>query len=370
MHYLRALGYRLPDFEQTGSNFGADLEHETPFGIDIGRGTMIADGATLIDAGYSSTSFRVTPLSIGPRNFLGNAVAYPAGGRTGENCLIATKAMVPLDGPVRANTGLLGSPCFEIPRSVTSDDRFDHLRTGEEFRRRLRAKNRHNLDTMGLFLAVRWVHAFVITLLAMATWELGVGALPRVSFDDGDDRAGRGSQAGGQVLEEVPELQTRQRVYAGGRLVQEQRRRSVQQRADQGQLLLHPAGQLAGQRRAPVAQSGKGEQLAGALCGGSRAEPVEAADEAGVLLDGQVRVEVEALLGESQARLARPAGQDASRVDPQQAGDAAEQGGLAGAVGSGHAPQRSSWGFAVSESDSPGTYISAITGELVLGGRR
>ena len=37
-----------------------------------------------------------------------NAVAYPAGGRTGENCLIATKAMVPLDGPIRANAGLLG----------------------------------------------------------------------------------------------------------------------------------------------------------------------------------------------------------------------------------------------------------------------
>ena len=141
--YLHALGYRLPDVEQTGSNFGADLEHETPFLIEIGRGTMVADGATFIDAGYTSTSFRVTPLTIGPRNFLGNAVAYPAGGRTGENCMIATKAMVPLDGPVRANTGLLGSPCFEIPRSVTSDPRFDHLRTGEEFRRRLRAKNRH-----------------------------------------------------------------------------------------------------------------------------------------------------------------------------------------------------------------------------------
>ncbi|HUK72336.1 MAG TPA: Pls/PosA family non-ribosomal peptide synthetase [Streptosporangiaceae bacterium] len=170
--YLRALGYRLPDFEQTGSNFGADLEHETPFLIDIGRSTMISDGATLIDADYSSTSFRVRPLSIGPRNFLGNAVAYPAGGRIGENCLIATKAMVPLDGPVRDNVGLLGSPSFEIPRSVTNDHRFDHLKTGEEFHRRLRAKNRHNLATMGLFLAVRWVHTFVITLLAMAAWEL------------------------------------------------------------------------------------------------------------------------------------------------------------------------------------------------------
>jgi non-ribosomal peptide synthetase-like protein len=169
--YLRALGYRLPNFEQTGSNFGADLAHETPFLIDIGRGTMISDGATLINADYSSTSFQLTPLSIGPRTFLGNAVAYPAGARTGENCLIATKAMAPLDGPVRANVGLLGSPCFEIPRSVTTDDRFDHLRMGEEFRRRLRAKNRHNLNTMALFLAVRWVHAFVITLFAMAAWE-------------------------------------------------------------------------------------------------------------------------------------------------------------------------------------------------------
>jgi non-ribosomal peptide synthetase-like protein len=172
VHYLRALGYRMPDLEQTGSNFGADLEHETPFLVDIGRGTMIADGATLIDADYSSTSFSVTPLSIGPGNFLGTAVAYPAGGRVGENCLIATKAMVPMDGPVRSNVGLLGSPCFEIPRSATADDRFDDLRTGEEFRRRLRAKNKHNIATMGLFVAVRWVYIFAVTLLGMGAWDL------------------------------------------------------------------------------------------------------------------------------------------------------------------------------------------------------
>ena len=172
VHYLLALGYRLPDFEQTGSNFGADIEHENPFLVDIGRGTMIADGATLIGADYTSTSFGVTPLSVGPGNFLGNAVAYPSGGRVGENCIIATKAMVPLDGPVRSGVGLLGSPCFEIPRSVTADDRFDHLRTGQEFRRRLRAKNRHNLGTMGLFLAVRWVYVYAVTLLGMAAWDL------------------------------------------------------------------------------------------------------------------------------------------------------------------------------------------------------
>ncbi len=81
--------------------------------------------------------------------------------------MIATKAMVPLDGPVRANTGLLGLPSFEIPRSVTMDDRFDHLRTGEKFHRQLRAKNRHNPATMGLFLLVCWVDVCVIILLVM-----------------------------------------------------------------------------------------------------------------------------------------------------------------------------------------------------------
>jgi non-ribosomal peptide synthetase-like protein len=173
--YLRALGYRLPDVEQTGSNFGADVKHETPFLVGIGRGTMVSDGASLINVDYSSTSFRVIPVAVGPRNFLGTAVAFPAGARTGDNCLIATKALVPLDGPVREDTGLLGSPSFEIPRSVSADSTFDHLATGPEFHRRLRAKNRHNLATIGVFLAVRWVQFFVVTLLGLAAWDLYLG---------------------------------------------------------------------------------------------------------------------------------------------------------------------------------------------------
>jgi non-ribosomal peptide synthetase-like protein len=118
-------------------------------------------------------------VSVGPRNFLGNDIAYPSGGRTGDNCLLGTKTMIPLDGPVRENVGLLGSPCFEIPRTVERDTRFDHLKTGAEFRHRLAAKNKHNLATMGLFLGVRWAHVSVITLLAMAAEPLygGSGAV-------------------------------------------------------------------------------------------------------------------------------------------------------------------------------------------------
>jgi non-ribosomal peptide synthetase-like protein len=166
--YVRLLGYQLGQVEQTGSNFGGEFGHETPFLTEVGTGTMIADGLTVAHADYSASSFRLSRASIGPHNFLGNHVVYPAGGRTGDNCLLATKAMVPLDGPVREGVGLLGSPPFEIPRSVERDSRFDHLRTGEEFRRRLHAKNRYNLRTMALYLIYRWLNVCVLALCATA----------------------------------------------------------------------------------------------------------------------------------------------------------------------------------------------------------
>jgi non-ribosomal peptide synthetase-like protein len=110
-------------------------------------------------------------VSIGPNNFIGNNIAYPAGGRTGNNCLIATKAMIPLDGHVREGVGLLGSPPFEIPRTVERDSRFDHLRTRRELRRRLPKKNRHNLRTMGVFLLGRWLEVFLLTVFTLAAFD-------------------------------------------------------------------------------------------------------------------------------------------------------------------------------------------------------
>ncbi|MFI8949575.1 Pls/PosA family non-ribosomal peptide synthetase [Streptomyces sp. NPDC053750] len=172
VHYLRGIGYDLSHVEQTGSNFGTAVQHESPLLVSVGTGTMVADGLSVINADYSATSFRLSRASIGPRNFLGNNIAYPTGGRTGENCLLATKVMVPLDGEVREGVGLLGSPCFEIPRSVERDSRFDDLRTGENLRRRLAAKNRHNVRTMALMLFVRWLHTLVLTCLALASVHL------------------------------------------------------------------------------------------------------------------------------------------------------------------------------------------------------
>ncbi|MFI8070891.1 Pls/PosA family non-ribosomal peptide synthetase [Streptomyces sp. NPDC086033] len=177
--YLRSIGYDLSNVEQTGSNFGTEVSHETPYLATVGSGTMVADGLSILNAEYSSTSFRLSRVAIGPRNFLGNHIAYPVGGRTGDNCLLATKVLVPLDGELREGVGLLGSPPFEIPRTVERDTRFDHFREGDELSRRLSGKNRFNARSIALFLFLRWLHWFLLTLLGFAAVDLHGGQSTR-----------------------------------------------------------------------------------------------------------------------------------------------------------------------------------------------
>jgi non-ribosomal peptide synthetase-like protein len=167
--YLRWLGYDLGQVVQTGSNFGTDVGQENPYMNIIGSGTMVADGLHIMNADVSATSFRVSPVYIGGDSFFGNNIYYPAGGRVGNNCLIATKAMIPLDGKVREGVGLLGSPPFEIPRTVERDQAVEL--DEPERRRRLRAKNWHNLRTIGIFLFARWLHVFLITAFALAAFD-------------------------------------------------------------------------------------------------------------------------------------------------------------------------------------------------------
>jgi non-ribosomal peptide synthetase-like protein len=179
VHFLQCLGYHLSPVEQTGANFGNVVMHANPSLSAVGTGTMAASGLILVNDEVSSSSFLVSRAVIGPHNFVGNDVTYPAGGRTGDNVLLGTKVMVPLDGKIREGVGLLGAPCFEIPRSVERDSRFDHLRTGEALRRGLAAKNRYNLRTIGLFLFTRWVGVFLFALLYLAAIEL-YDVLPHV----------------------------------------------------------------------------------------------------------------------------------------------------------------------------------------------
>ena len=125
VHYLQALGYDLGKVVQTGSNFGPAVGHESPFLSSVGSGTMASDGLNMMNADFTSTSFRLSRVSVAGRNFLGNDITFPIGARVGENCLLGTKVMIPIDGPTRSDVGLLGSPPFEIPRSVQRDAQFD-----------------------------------------------------------------------------------------------------------------------------------------------------------------------------------------------------------------------------------------------------
>lgn len=166
VHYLRLLGWNLNTIEQTGSNFGTTQKHDNPLLCDIGSGTMVSDGLAMMNAEMSSSSFRLRQAAIGDNNYLGNNIHFPAGAKTGNNCLFGTKTMLPIDGPVRENVGLLGAPAFEIPRAVERDKTFDDDLDEESRLRQLARKNRHNFVTVLLFLGSHWLVSFVGLLLA------------------------------------------------------------------------------------------------------------------------------------------------------------------------------------------------------------
>ena len=166
--YMRHVGWNLNTVYQTGSNMGTDQKHDNPLLCNIGSGTMVSDGLKMINMQMSATSFRLAESKIGDNNFLGNNISYPPNARTGTNVLFGTKTMVPIDGPVRENIGLLGSPAFEIPRKVDRDRDINTSFDEQTRRARLRRKNSYNFVTALIFLASQWVAMFVAFVLGQA----------------------------------------------------------------------------------------------------------------------------------------------------------------------------------------------------------
>ncbi len=164
VHYLKWVGYKLNRVEQTGSNFGFDQKHDNPFMCDIGSSTMVSDGLMMINAQASSTSFRLEHVKIGDHNYLGNDILYPANGKTGVNVLLGTKVMIPIDGPVRENVGLLGSPPFEIPRVVSRDKELSEFIDPKSKQDLIARKNRTNLATMVMYLSINFLMFFFAML--------------------------------------------------------------------------------------------------------------------------------------------------------------------------------------------------------------
>ncbi len=170
LHYLYALGFGVKLTDQTGANFGTAIKHDSPYFVRVGAGTMVADGINFANTDYSSASFQVGEVRLAVQSYVGNNIVYPPQAKTSNNCLIGTKTMVPLDGEVRENTGLLGSPSFAIPRTVDRDVEF-HADSNEELRAKLGDKDRHNRHSIALRLATR----YIATLSGLGFVTYGVG---------------------------------------------------------------------------------------------------------------------------------------------------------------------------------------------------
>ena len=75
------------------------------------------------NASFSSTSFRPARRRSGRTASSATRSPIRRAAGSGKTSWSATKTMIPIDGEVRTNIGLLGSPSFEIPRSLNSQGR-------------------------------------------------------------------------------------------------------------------------------------------------------------------------------------------------------------------------------------------------------
>ena len=160
--YLRWVGWKLGlGGDQTGSNFGSEQGQDNPFLCSIGAGTVASDSLWLGNVTMSSRAFRLGQCRVGENNFLGTMIYVPPGAKTGDNVMFATKVMAPIDGPVRENVGLLGSPAFEIPRVAQRDVEMLAAIGPRERARRLRRKTWFNVASMIGLVASRWLMVFL-----------------------------------------------------------------------------------------------------------------------------------------------------------------------------------------------------------------
>ncbi len=170
--WLSIVGYDLKEATQTGSNFGVEQKHNNPFKVKFGADTMVADGLSLLNTEASTTSFMVRQINVPADTYFGNSLFYPGYTTSlGNNCLIGTKTAIPVDGKVRENTGLVGSPAFEIPRNVARDTKFDHFKEPALLAKGLKAKLHYNLQTIGLFL----IRGLFFTALSLLTLRYFLG---------------------------------------------------------------------------------------------------------------------------------------------------------------------------------------------------
>ena len=163
-----------PDVEQTGSNFGTEVQAREPV-PELGR--QRDDGRRRAVDHQRRLLQHVVPRVPGVDRARTTSSATtsptPPQGRTGDNCLLATKVMVPIDGEVREGVGLLGSPSFEIPRRSSATARFDHLSdAATSCAAASPPRTGTTSSPSGCSCSSRWFYVFVVTLLGLAAVDL------------------------------------------------------------------------------------------------------------------------------------------------------------------------------------------------------
>lgn len=63
--WMSKVGWNLNKVEQTGSNMGTNQRHDNPFLCNIGSGTMVSDGLSMID---QSGSYEIPQRPFGARS--------------------------------------------------------------------------------------------------------------------------------------------------------------------------------------------------------------------------------------------------------------------------------------------------------------
>ncbi len=184
--YLRWVGWKIGFGEETGSNFGAEQGQDNPFLCSVGANTVASDSLWLGNLTMSSRAFRLGACRIGESNFLGTRIYVPPGARTGDNVMFATKVMAPIDGPVRENVGLLGSPAFEIPRASARDLEMLAAVDPKERKRQLARKTWFNLASMAGLVASRWLFVFLsVYMFGWTAAVYGVNDVPAMTVAAG-----------------------------------------------------------------------------------------------------------------------------------------------------------------------------------------
>ena len=84
VYYLRYIGYNLGKVEQTGSNFGTGVVHESPYRARSAPAPWSLMGSRSTMPTIRARPFGCPTTTIGAHSFLGNNIAYPSQGEGGR----------------------------------------------------------------------------------------------------------------------------------------------------------------------------------------------------------------------------------------------------------------------------------------------